>query len=351
MASSIDATKPTAGNALTSDVRANFLAAKNEIEALQVGNTVVDAGSDTTTWPMLARTQTGDQAPATDAGLTYNASTNVLTTGELSTNGTAGGLEVTNANSQDSYQLTIGGSMTFNFSSLNSIQVLSTIKGGEATNGAIRGLYIGPTFTPTTNVQCIGTQNAPTLNSGISPSVLAGQMNAVVLGASALGGTVTNAYGQQVSFSPNASATTGITAFYSFRSENIANGTAQTVSSAYAFSGAMASGTGRYNCHMSGTAPNYFAGDLQLGKTVTAAGTTGARTINQTSGTVNFAAAAASLVVTNSLVSANSIIMCTVGTNDATMKSVQAVAAAGSFTIYPNAAPTAETRVNFVVTN
>lgn len=86
-------------------------------------------------------------------------------------------------------------------------------------------------------------------------------------------------------------------------------------------------------------------------KTVTAGGTTGARTINTTAGTVNLAAAASSLVVTNSLVTTTSIIICTVGTNDSTTKSVLAVAAAGSFTIYANAAATAETRVNFVVIN
>lgn len=40
---------------------------------------VVDAGGDTTTWPMLATSQTGSQSPTTDAGLTYNATTNVLT--------------------------------------------------------------------------------------------------------------------------------------------------------------------------------------------------------------------------------------------------------------------------------
>lgn len=93
------------------------------------------------------------------------------------------------------------------------------------------------------------------------------------------------------------------------------------------------------------------ATSLNLNKTITAAGTTGAQTINKATGTVNFAASAASLVVTNSLVDANSIINCTVGTNDATMKSAQAIAAAGSFTIYPNAVPTAETRVNFCLTN
>jgi hypothetical protein len=119
----------------------------------------------------------------------------------------------------------------------------------------------------------------------------------------------------------------------------------------YGFYGAIPAGTGRYNLYMNGTAANYLAGDLQLAKTVTAGGTTGAQTINKTTGTVNFAAAATSLVVTNSLVTTSSIIIATVGTNDTTMKSVQVVAGAGSFTIYANAAAAAETRVNFLITN
>lgn len=86
-------------------------------------------------------------------------------------------------------------------------------------------------------------------------------------------------------------------------------------------------------------------------KTITAGGTTGAQTINKIAGSVNFAAAATSLDVTNSLVTANSVIIATVGTNDATMTSVQVVAGAGSFTIYANAAATAETRVDFLVIN
>jgi len=86
-------------------------------------------------------------------------------------------------------------------------------------------------------------------------------------------------------------------------------------------------------------------------KTITASGTTGAQTINKIAGSVNFAAAATSLVVTNSLVTANSVIIATVGTNDATMTSVQVVAGAGSFTIHTNAAATAETRVDFLVIN
>ena len=88
-----------------------------------------------------------------------------------------------------------------------------------------------------------------------------------------------------------------------------------------------------------------------LDKTITAAGTTGAQTINKSSGAVNFAAAATSLVVTNSFCTVNSVIQCTVGTNDTTLKSVAAVAAAGSFTMHANAAATAETRVFFSITN
>lgn len=41
--------------------------------------TVADAGGDTTTWLLLGTSQTGSLSPATDAGLTYNATTNALT--------------------------------------------------------------------------------------------------------------------------------------------------------------------------------------------------------------------------------------------------------------------------------
>ena len=93
------------------------------------------------------------------------------------------------------------------------------------------------------------------------------------------------------------------------------------------------------------------AGDLQTNRTITAGGTTGAQTINKMQGSVNLAAGATSLVVTNSLVTASSTILLTLASNDTTTKSVAYVAASGSFTIYPDAAPTAETRVNFFVLN
>ena len=91
--------------------------------------------------------------------------------------------------------------------------------------------------------------------------------------------------------------------------------------------------------------------NLYAAKTITAGGTTGARTINKMAGSVNFAAAATSLVVTDSKVDTNSVIIATVATNDSTMKSVAVVAGSGSFTLHANAAATAETRVNFLIIN
>lgn len=93
----------------------------------------------------------------------------------------------------------------------------------------------------------------------------------------------------------------------------------------------------------------YFATGIAIEATITAAGTTGAQTINKTAGSVNFGIGASSLVVTDDKVTANSIVMATVATNDSTLKSVQAVAGVGSFTLFGNAAATAETRVNFWV--
>lgn len=85
--------------------------------------------------------------------------------------------------------------------------------------------------------------------------------------------------------------------------------------------------------------------------TITAPGTTGDQTINTKHGVVNFAAAATTLVVTNNLVTTSSMIDVTVRSNDSTAKSAAYVPASGSFTIYLNAAATAETAVGFSIEN
>ena len=95
--------------------------------------------------------------------------------------------------------------------------------------------------------------------------------------------------------------------------------------------------------------------DLFLGRsfaieaTVTAGGTTGAQTINKAAGTVNFAATATALTVTNSLVTANSLIFCELRTNDATARIANVVPGSGTFTINLTAAATAETSCGFFV--
>lgn len=95
----------------------------------------------------------------------------------------------------------------------------------------------------------------------------------------------------------------------------------------------------------------YFGNNLVPSKTITAGGTTGAQTINKPAGTVNFAAGASTLVVTNSLVTANSFVYCTIRTGDATALIKNVVPVSGSFTITLNAAATAETSVAFLVVN
>ncbi len=93
-------------------------------------------------------------------------------------------------------------------------------------------------------------------------------------------------------------------------------------------------------------------GGFVVNATNTAGGTTGAQTINKPSGTVNLAASATSLVVTNSLVTTSSIVWPVVMTNDASTFSLRVVVASGSFTIHVvGTAPAAETKVGFFVLN
>jgi hypothetical protein len=95
---------------------------------------------------------------------------------------------------------------------------------------------------------------------------------------------------------------------------------------------------------------NLTANDLSLSKTITAPATTGNQTINKAAGRVNIAAAGTTVVVTCSLVTANSIIIAVAATADATARVTNVVPAAGSFTIN-TVATTAETAFNFLIVN
>jgi hypothetical protein len=93
------------------------------------------------------------------------------------------------------------------------------------------------------------------------------------------------------------------------------------------------------------------AGKFTFENTVTAGGTTGNQTIDKSSGTVNFAAAATSLTVTNALCTTSSIVLASVRTNDTTALIKNVVPGSGSFVINLNAAATAETSVGFLIIN
>lgn len=96
---------------------------------------------------------------------------------------------------------------------------------------------------------------------------------------------------------------------------------------------------------------NTFTSGITLSAT-NASGTPGAATINKPEGQVAIAAGAASVVVTNSLVAATSVVLCSLQTVDGTLTTLLTVVpGAGSFTIAGNANATAATKVGFVVFN
>lgn len=126
-----------------------------------------------------------------------------------------------------------------------------------------------------------------------------------------------------------------------------------TIGTSYAmyFDNSVGIGSTNWLIYSLATSPSFFAGKHTFDVTNTAGGTTGNQTINKPSFSVNFAAGSSSLVVTNSFITLNSYVLCTVQTNDATAVLKNATPAAGSVTIRLNANATAETRVACLVTN
>ena len=102
---------------------------------------------------------------------------------------------------------------------------------------------------------------------------------------------------------------------------------------------------------LSDTLAGWGVSTFKFLRTVTAGGTTGNQTINKPAGTVNIAGGSNSVTITNSTVSANSIVFAVARTNDATCSIKNVVSAAGSFVINMTANCTAETSVGFLVTN
>ena len=91
-----------------------------------------------------------------------------------------------------------------------------------------------------------------------------------------------------------------------------------------------------------------ITGRLNVANTIAVG--TGSQTINKPAGQVIFGAGNVTpIVVTNNLVTASSIVIATVANNDTTLKSVSVECSGGSFTLYPNAASTADAKVNWMV--
>jgi hypothetical protein len=81
------------------------------------------------------------------------------------------------------------------------------------------------------------------------------------------------------------------------------------------------------------------------------AGQTGAKTVNFPSGSIRIAAAGSSVVLTDSYITTNSIVLPVLATHDTTAFSVSAVPAAGSCTFFLNAAATGEVEIRWLVWN
>lgn len=312
---------------------------------------------------------------ATNPALTVDASTASSATGvAIKSAAAAGGVSITATSSGTNEDITLVSKGTTSTASINggAFAVLKAAgnPGLTCTQGAIsmqtsfRGFTANPafSFTGTTDSNLTASTEATSIDFNIaqvkthSTGALTTQRDIRLrpsTHAFAAASTLTDMMGVSIDGAPVVGTNATVTNTYTLHSPGNAVGAA---TNSYAvWMSANTGATNNYIASLNGSAGEVMRirtdGQVTLLNTVTAAGTNGAQTINKPSGTVNFAAAATSLVVTNSLCTTNSIILATVRTNDSTMKSVQAVPASGSFTLFANAAPTAATSVGFLIIN
>jgi hypothetical protein len=227
-------------------------------------------------------------------------------------------------------------------SSLASITASTQFKSGSATStSAYRTFNGGSDITPTAFFGASETNTAGTLayatdvNNGLS--FTAGNGTRQIARAGINIASLTNTAGAE-------------TGDLTFSTQN--NGAVMTEKMRIFAAGNVAIGTttnAGYKLDLNGTAR--VQGALNFNPTNTASGTTGNQTINKASGTVNIAASGTTVTVTNSLVTASSIVYAVIRTNDATATIKNVVPAAGSFVINLGAAATAEVSIGFFVIN
>lgn len=90
---------------------------------------------------------------------------------------------------------------------------------------------------------------------------------------------------------------------------------------------------------------------LVVPQTITSPTTTGSVTINKMSGSVNFGVGMSTLTLTDSLVTPNSDVQCTIGTADPVMFGIQCIPGAGNVNMIVNNSPVSTAKVNFFITN
>jgi hypothetical protein len=161
----------------------------------------------------------------------------------------------------------------------------------------------------------------------------------------------TNAYGLQSQMTVNSGITVTNWRGLSLDTIVMSGGVVSNSYGIYADASIDVGSTSKYFIYSLSTSPSFLSGKLTFDTSDTAAATTGNQTISKPAFSVNFAAGTSSLVVTNSFITANSYVLCTVQTNDATALLKNASPAAGSVTIRLNANATAETRVACLVNN
>lgn len=145
---------------------------------------IVDAASDTTTFLMLATSATGSLQPATDAGLSYNASTNALTTTTFI--GALTGNASTATTLENGRTIAITGDLTYTSPSFNGSGNV-TAAGTLATVNSNVGSFGSSTSIPSFTVNGKGLITAASGNAVIAPAgTLTGSTLAAGVTASSL---------------------------------------------------------------------------------------------------------------------------------------------------------------------
>jgi len=213
--------------------------------------------------------------PISAKGVSNNPSPFVV--GTVPTSGLLAYNSVTPNQSTYAFQSQIGG-VNNNPGSLIA-QIINTNFTGTSATAYSAAMQVFPTLNYATGASvpaAYGIVIAQTLTNNVIPSSLFNFYSYTNFGSGAVGGTITNFANYVASNnSYNAATTTNISVLTGFSASNqsVSGGATTTVANAYSFYGGQAatnSGvTSNWNLYMSGSAPNYLAGNLGIGTTVT----------------------------------------------------------------------------------